>query len=396
LLSNSAGGTILNESGAILNNEQQITNFGIINNQVGGRLNNHFIFNGVTGSTLTNGGTFTNTNTFITNGTTDNTGLFRNLPTATLQNFGVFNNSGGLANSGGMQIASGGVLNNTGGFGNTEGGVTIVQSGGTLNNSGTIANFQGGGLSVLSGGTFNNSGSLTNDFLSGFGTAAGSTVINTGTMSLAGNIVVIGGSLKKNGVITLMAGPIPGDPPIPMPPPPLLVTSTGTLSGTGSVTGDVIMQGRMAPGDSLGALIIHGNYTQSASGTLAILLGGIGQGDFSQLDISGLADLSGSLVIELAGGFDPQASQSFEILESGGISNLNFLSTLFPALTNGLSFKLDVEGNDIFLDVVGGSGSGGTGGGGNSVPEPGTGALLISALVFGALRLRKRAQIART
>jgi len=374
LLSNSAGATILNGSGAILNNEQQITNFGMIENRAGGILNSDFIFNGVTGSALLNAGTFTNSNTFITNGTTNNEGLFQNQAGSVLQNFGVFNNSSALTSSGAVQIGSDGILNNTGAIGNTS----------------------GGSFAVLSGGTFNNSGSFLSDPFSTFGSQAGSMILNTGSMSLGGNTVAIGGSLVNNGTITMVAGPpTGGDIPIQPPAPPLLVSSTGKLSGTGAVNEGlfgfgVINQGVMAPGDPLGTFTIAGNYQQTSTGMLEILLGGTGAGEFGQLDITGGADLSGALDVELFAGFDPQAGEMFEILESGGITNLNFLSMLFPSLPDGLFFKLDQEGGNLFLDVMQGEGGGGT-----PTPEPGTGALLLGAIAvaFASSRLRKRRMI---
>jgi len=359
LLSNSTLGTIFNGSGATLNNEVQITNFGVVNNRAGGTMNNDFVFNGVAGSTLTNGGAFNNTNTLISNGLIDNSGQLLNKPGGTIQNFGVINNSGGLGNSGGLQIANGGVLNNTGSIGNTSRGGFVVQS----------------------GGVFNNSGSFLSDSFSGFGSQAGSTILNTGTMSLGGNTVAIGGSLRNNGTITMVAGPATGDPAIQPPAPPLLITSTGKLSGTGTVNQGlfgfgVINQGVMAPGDPLGTFTIVGNYQQTATGTLEILLGGTGAGQFGQLDITGGADLSGTLDVELFAGFDPQAGAMFEILESRGITNLDFLSMLFPTLSDGLFFKLDQEGGNLFLDVMQGEGGGGT-----SVPEPASLALLASGLI---------------
>ena len=369
LVSNSAHGTILNELGATLNNEVQITNFGTLENRAGATLNNDFLFNGVAGSTLTNGGTFTNNNTFITNGTTNNDGVLQNQSGATLQNFGVFNNSASLSNSGLFQVANGGILNNTGSIGNTSGGGFVVQT----------------------GGTFNNSGSFLSDYLSSFGSQSNSTILNTGDLSLGGNTVAIGGSLRNNGTITMVAGPAMGDPAIQPPAPPLLITSTGKLSGTGTVNQGlfgfgVINQGVMAPGDPLGAFSIIGNYQQTATGTLDILLGGTGAGQFGQLDITGAADLGGALDVELFAGFDPQAGEIFEILESGGITNLDFLSMLFPTLTDGLSFKLDREGNNLFLDVTGGSG------GGTSVPEPGT-LLLLGAGLASMLALRRKKNV---
>ena len=167
---------------------------------------------------------------------------------------GTLNNSGGLANFGSLQVLGGGVLNNTG----------------------SIGNVSGGGFAVLSGGTFNNSGSFLSDYLSGFGSQANSTILNTGSMSLGGNTVAIGGSLVNNGTIIMVAPTRPsGEIPIQPPAPPLLITSTGKLSGTGTFNAGlfgtgVIMEGVMSPGDPGGVFTINGTYRQTPTGTLDI------------------------------------------------------------------------------------------------------------------------------
>lgn len=338
-------------------------NLGVFNNQAAGQLINNAALVNFLGGSLNNSGTFSNN------------GLFENQSGATVQNLGVMNNASNFANSGLFQIGSGGMLNNTG----------------------SIANVSGGSFAVLSGGTFNNSGSFLSDPFSTFGSQANSMILNTGTMTLGGNTVAIGGGLVNNGTITMVAGPPSGDIPIQPPAPPLLITSTGKLSGKGTVNEGlfgfgVVNQGVMAPGDPLGTFTIQGNYQQTSTGMLEILLGGTGAGEFSQLDITGSANLSGALDVELFAGFDPQAGEIFEILESGGINNLNFLSMLFPSLPDALFFKLDQEGGNLFLDVMQGEG------GGTSVPEPGTGALLLGAIatMFCASLLRKGLSTPRT
>lgn len=365
-----------------MNNRDVIVNEGAIENAIGGTFNNILVLNSTDNSTLTNHGTFTNGNTLISSGTFTNTGSLVNQAGATVQNFGVMNNSGGFSNAGTFEIFNGGVLNNTG----------------------AIGNVQGGGFAVLTGGTFNNSATFTSDSVSGFGSQAGSSIFNSGTMSLGGNSIDIGGAFRNNGTINLTPGAIGGDPPIQQPPPPLFVASTGSLSGTGVVNGNVFMEGTMSPGDSLGKFTINGNYSQSASGALDILLGGTGAGQFGQLDILGIADLSGTLDVELFAGFDPQAGDVFEILEAGDINTFDFLKLLFPTLADGLSFKVDREGNNLFLDVIGkgddggGGGGGNGGGGGTNVPEPSTWLLLVSGLfvVVMAGSARKRIRLSRT
>jgi hypothetical protein len=363
-MNNNLDATLLNEMGATFNNHNVLENFGTINNAAGAMLNNTFVLNNDGGATLMNNGTFTNATLFVNYSTVTNAGNLVNQSTGTVINLATINNSGGLANSGNFQIGSGGVLNNTG----------------------AIGNGLGGGFSVLNGGTFNNSGSLLNDFLSTFSTAAGSTVVNTGTMSLAGLSVNIGGNLRNDGSIILMPGPPFGDPPIFTPAPNLLVTSTGTLSGTGAVNGVVENQGTMRPGDSPGTFTINGSYLQDAQGTLDILLGGTGAGQFGQLIVNGNAVLDGTLDVELFGGFDPEAGEIFEIL-SGNISGA-FAKVLFPTLSDGLFFKLDQEKNGVFLDVLSGTGGGG---GGTSMPEPGSLMLLASGLA-GLLGIRARSR----
>ncbi len=396
-------GSLTNELSASLENDGfgELVNNGVISNELSARFDN------VPHSTLINNGVISNqflgimenagfldnmSGGLITNdlsSTIDNSATWKNESGATLSNFGAMKNGGLLQNLG--------LLNNVGSFANIN--LLQIGSGGVLNNSGSISNVLAGGFAVESGGTFNNSGSFLSDYLSSFGSQAGSAILNTGSMSLGGNTVAIDGRLVNNGTITMVAGPPSGgDIPIQPPAPPLLITATGKLSGTGTVDQGlfgvgVINQGVMAPGDPLGTFTIQGNYQQTSTGMLEILLGGIGAGDFSQLDITGSADLSGTLDVELFAGFDPQAGEIFEILESGGITNLDLMSMLFPTLPDGLFFKLDQEGGNLFLDVMGGSG----GGGGTPTPEPGTGVLLLGAIAiaFGGSRLRKRAPIAK-
>jgi len=415
-------GQLVNDVGGILNNYGLVTSEGLLQTFAEGTINNFGTIQSGPNVYLDNQGTLNNSGTivaglFSNSGTTNNSGMMTLNSGATFsQNLGVFdnqtngqlvnnttlvnfsgaelNNSGTLTNNNLFENQAGGTLTNTGLLINAgslaNSGLFQIGSGGVLNNTGSIGNVAGGGFAVLSGGTLNNSGSFLSDYLSSFGSQAGSKILNTGDMSLGGNIS-IGGSLRNNGTITMVAGPATGDPAIQPPAPPLLITSAGKLSGTGTVNQGlfgfgVINQGVMAPGDPLGTFTIVGNYQQTATGTLEIFLGGTDAGQFGQLDITGGADLGGALDVELFAGFDPQAGAMFEIMESGGITNLDFLSMLFPTLPDGLFFKLDQEGGNLFLDVLQGEGGGGT-----PAPEPGTGVLLLGAIAiaFGS-RLRQR------
>jgi hypothetical protein len=160
----------------------------------------------------------------------------------------------------------------------------------------------------------------------------------------------------------------------------------GTLNGNGTIVSNVVNNGgTLSPGDAApGLLNIVGNYTQTSTGSLDILLGGTGVDQFGQLDISGLASLDGTLDVALFGGFDPTAGDVFEILQAGSI-NGDLAQLIFPTLDNGLFFKLDQERDGIFLDVLGGTGAGSGGGGGTgggtATPEPGSLLLLACGLL---------------
>ena len=393
------GGGTVNNAGTLIAND--IENLSTLSNS--GALTTSSLFNGGTinniAGTMQVGGNGSNNYGSVNNSAGAQltiTGPVVNKDGATLNNDGILSIQSSFENAGQLSNTSNGTLNNSSSLTNFQ----TLTTAGTLNNTGGISNTQGGTFTVLNGGTLNNSGVVFTDSQSSFGTAAGSMVLNTGTISLASS-AVIGGSLRNNGTITMVAPPPTGVIPIQMPPPPLIVSSTGTLSGTGVVnsgpfggfSANVIMQGIMSPGDPVGTFTINGTYTQTASGTLEILLGGTDVGQFGQLDVLQSAVVTGALDVELYAGFDPQAGEMFEILESGGFSSFNFLSTLFPSLPDGLFFKLDQEGGNLFLDVLQGEGGGGT-----SVPEPGTGALLIGAIatMFCASLLRKRQPAPRT
>ena len=284
---------------------------GVLENQAGGTLNNAAGGQMTNQSSLTNSGLLNDDGVFTNNGTLQNQG--------TIMGGGIFNNANSLTNTGNFQVGSGGVLNNTGAFGNV----------------------QGGGLTIQAGGTFNDSGILGVDSLSGLGSLAGSTIMNTstGVMSLGGNTINIGGTLRNNGTITLVPGPFDPNMFIQPPPPPLLIASTGTLSGTGTVNpgfgafvAQVINNGVMAPGDPTGTFTIQGNYAQNSGGMLDIFLIGAGAGQYGVLDVTGNAGLDGTVDFIALNGFTPEAGDTFTFLLFGSMSG-NFANTEFTNWT---------------------------------------------------------------
>jgi autotransporter-associated beta strand protein len=135
------------------------------------------------------------------------------------------------------------------------------------------------------------------------------------------------------------------------------VASGGTLRGHGTIDGNVVNNGTVWPGGSIGTLNIHGNYTQGAGGVLNIDATPAGQSD--QLAITGTATIQGgsTVVLAQAGNWTPRTN--YTILTAGqGItgqfasatSSLTFLTPVISYGTNAVTLSL--ERNDIAFASV--------------------------------------------
>lgn len=84
--------------------------------------------------------------------------------------------------------------------------------------------------------------------------------------------------------------------------------NSGVVSGSGTVKGSVVNASNVSPGNSTGVLTVDGDYTQNASATLAIELsgsGGMAGVDYDRLLVSGSADLSGTLDLQMDASYTP-------------------------------------------------------------------------------------------
>ena len=117
---------------------------------------------------------------------------------------------------------------------------------------------------------------------------------------------------------------------------PVMVTSGGTLSGSGSIAGPVTIGsggklagtssiagpvtvangGVIAPGNSIGTLRPGGNYVQDPGSTYEVELGAPGQSDL--IAVGGQATLGGRVEATFVGGFTPTLGNSYTILTAGG------------------------------------------------------------------------------
>jgi hypothetical protein len=93
----------------------------------------------------------------------------------------------------------------------------------------------------------------------------------------------------------------------------------GTLAGSGTIDANVQNAGQVDVGGAgaAGLLIVTGNYTQTAAGTLNMKLGGYDPGTkFDQLQIGGVARLAGTLNVTLLPDFTPEGDDFFQVIRS--------------------------------------------------------------------------------
>jgi hypothetical protein len=94
----------------------------------------------------------------------------------------------------------------------------------------------------------------------------------------------------------------------------------GVLSGSGIIVGSLTNNGGyIAPGHSAGAISLIGDFTQGAHGTLILENGGTHQGEYDRLQISGTANLGGTLEVRNINGYTPNAADTFNPLNYSSV-----------------------------------------------------------------------------
>jgi hypothetical protein len=117
----------------------------------------------------------------------------------------------------------------------------------------------------------------------------------------------------------------------------------GVLEGTGTIDGNVISSGTVRPGQSTtpGEISINGNYTQDATGTLAVRLAGASTPgvSYDTVSVSGIATLAGNIIVSEIDGFTPSLGDSYVIFQFAS-SNGDF-GAMKEGLGVGTSIALD-------------------------------------------------------
>lgn len=331
-------------------------------------LNGTGVLNALGGMTVSGAGNYTNNKTVNLYGDSSiddgagwwvtNNGTYNVQPGATLELKAV----GGATD----MIRGTGTINNQGTLFRAQSGVHNVLN--TLNNAGTVRADAGGQFdftgtvtqlsgSTLTGGTWHaNGGTLNLPGSSLVTIGAGATVILTdaGTLNRIGTaLTTVNGGFFVNGTKSFTTGA--GG---------LTVGATGTVGGSGTIVGNLANNGgTVAPGNSPGTLTLTGNYAQATGSTLAIELAGPAQGlDYDWFDISGTADLAGTLAVNVGGPWFLDYGDTFTVLTAAGGITDNGLLLGGP---DGAWFNMNVGATDVVLTSL--------------IPEPASLALLALA-----------------
>ena len=288
-------------------------------------------------------GSFTNSGAMTINSGskfTVSTGTLTNLSAGTLAS-GTYTIGGALQ----LQAANGGITTNAANL--TLTGTAFSIKDGTSNalagfdtNSGTFTLAADASLTTATTANFSNSGTVD--------VGVGSTLTVGGTNhnynQTAGTTTVDGTLTATN--ITATGGSIFG---------------AGSLKGNttvGNVTGAAVT---LNVGDSgkAGLLAITGTYTQLATGTMNVSIGGLTTGTYSALSVSGNTSLGGTLTAAIVNGLVLTASNigdTFTILTTTGTLTGSFTN---GTVTSGTDvFTVSYTGNSVVLTLTSVTGPG--------------------------------------
>jgi len=131
----------------------------------------------------------------------------------------------------------------------------------------------------------------------------------------------------------------------------LVLEADSTLAGSGTLPGNLVNGGRVAPGLSAGSLTVGGTYSQSEAGVLAIEIGGTVAGiNFDQVTVNGAATITGTLAIELINSYVPNVGDSFVILTAESIAG-DFGEITGLSIDSGRSFVVNQSATELILEV---------------------------------------------
>jgi T5SS/PEP-CTERM-associated repeat protein len=263
----------------------------------------------------------------------------------------------GMFGNAALDITGGGSVSSTLGILGEEthsaGAVTVSGSGSTWTNDSslTIGNRGDATLSIAGGGLVTStSGHVAARVFS----TSNVTVSDPGSRWNLSGSLNIGGERFVGGLgtLTLDGGTVEAAQAV-------SIGRTGAVRGKGTLLGDVINRGLIAPGFSPGIINIDGDFTQAASGVLEIEVGGLTPGtQHDQVLVTGTAALAGRLALPLIdlgdGVFAPQVNDEVTFLTAAAVTG-NLDSLFAPNLATeapGLAVEIVQSNSSVKIRFV--------------------------------------------
>jgi autotransporter-associated beta strand protein len=312
-------------------------------------------------------------NASLTGGALANTGTISGLGRVT----NALTNNGAVEALGGTLTFSSAATNGAAGLMTTATGTRLVfttglsansgvieLAGGTLNNNGAALDNSGliGGDGTLRTGGLTNSGlvALTGD-TSIFGdvnNTAGGRIVTTSeaTSIFFANVVHNGVEIRTNaGSSTIFLGSVSG---------------AGPFTGTGTV----YFEGDLRPGNSPASVLYEGDVALGSGSSLVLEIGELLAGaQYDRVNVGGTFFADGTLEVALLDGFAPHFGDVFDLIDAGNFAG-GFDAVALPQLGGDLAWDDSQLASNGTLRVV---------------PEPGIGALLLSAALAVAASSRR-------
>jgi hypothetical protein len=214
--------------------------------------------------------------------------------------------------------------------------------------SGTLTNTAGGQIETLPG--------------TGGGRSISGAIINDGSISLGVGTTYSSGTMRNVAPGTIIGGST------------LTLGAAAAFVGSGSITANIVNAGQFHVGASPGLLSITGTYSQSASGTFHLEIGGsIAGSDFDRLVVSGATSLAGTLNVSKVSGACTETGSSYEFMTfASRAGDFTVKNGLNPGA--GQTYVTVPTATNYRLNVIGAA-----------CPVPDNTAPVISAQVVGTL-----------
>ncbi len=199
-----------------------------------------------------------------------------------------------------------------------------LYDGAVVKNGYLCGGYDEGDLVILDGG------GVYESYFDGFSelkkTGDGTWELNNEDVGTFDDVTITAGTLAINGGITIGS------------PSTFIIEEAGTLTGDANIyNGPVHNYGIVAPGSSIGTITVTGDYTQETSGQLVTE---IGDGTSDLLDVTGEANISGGLDVQIAGELSDGETHTFLATGSG-------LYGEFATITGSAFYDFDVIYDDF-------------------------------------------------